>query len=145
MRFEYDLSAAPVLRPVDDGVYLLKVISSKESVNDKGNQVINWEFHIEQPADLSVDGAKVDTLYIPQYISKEDPKKSLGFIRDLFEACEKLVPGRPDFDTQDLYGSLVGAEVTKTAGTPEFPNPQNRIKKWFKQNNMPPVGLKPKE
>jgi hypothetical protein len=144
MRFEYDLSSAPVLKPVDDGIYLLKIISSKESTNDKGTQVISWEFHIEEPKDLIVDGAKVETIYVPQYISKDDPKKSLGFIRDLFDNCGKLVTGQQYFDTQDLYGAIVGADIVKQPGTPEFPNEKNQVKKWFKQNNMPPVGLKPK-
>jgi hypothetical protein len=145
MLFNYDLSAAPVLRPVDDGVYLLKIISAKVKENEKGTTVISWEYHIEEPKEVIVDGAKVETVYLPQYISKDEPQKSLGFIRDQFEACDKLEVGKKDFDTDDLLGCLVGAELTKTAGTPEFPNPQNRVKKWFKHTEMPPVGLKPKQ
>jgi hypothetical protein len=144
MRFEFDLSAAPVLRAVDDGVYLLKIIASKEKENDKGNTEISWEFHIEQPENLMVDDARVDTIYYRQYISKEEPKKSLGFLRELWVACGKLVPGQGYFDTQDLWGSIVGAEIVKQPGTPEFPNEKNQVKKWFPQSNMPPVGLKPK-
>jgi hypothetical protein len=145
MRFEYDLSSAPVLKPVNDGVYLLQIISSKEGTNDKGNQFINWEFKIAKPEELLVDNEKVETLYYRQYISKTEPQKSLGFIRDLFKACDKLVSGQGYFDTTDLYGCFVGAEIVKTAGTPEFPNPQNVVKKWFNQNNMPEPQVKPQD
>lgn len=144
MRFEYDLSAAPVLKAVEDGIYLFKVISSKEKENDKGNMDIQFEFQILQPETVIVDGDKVETLYMHYYISKDDPKKSLGFLQPLWKACGRLVQGQQGFDTQDLYGCVFGAEVTKTAGTPEYPNPQNRIKTYFTQNNMPPAQVKSK-
>jgi hypothetical protein len=143
MLFEYDLSSAPVLRPVDDGIYLFRVISSKERMTDKQKQEIMWELQIEEPKEVIVDGAKVETLYIPMYFDPTDAKKAMGFIRDFFDACGKLIPGAKTFDTQDVYGALVGGEITKQPGTPEFPNPKNQCRKWFKQGEMPPVGLKP--
>ena len=143
MRFNFDLSAAPVLKPVDDGVYLLKVISVKEKKNDKENDAITYEFEILAPTPVLVDGAIVERIYLNYYISKDDPLKSLGFLRPLFEACGKLEQGREDFDTQDILGCTFGAEIVKRAGTPQYPDPQNRIRNYFTQDNCPEPAIKP--
>lgn len=145
MRFNYSLADAPVLKPVDDGIYLLKVIVSKEKKNDKNNDVITYEMEIMEPQNVRVDGAVVEKLYIPYYISADDPMKSLCFLRPLFEACGKLIPDAKDFDTEDIYGCVFGAEIIKRPPTTEFPDPQNRIRNYFSQENCPPPGVKPKD
>jgi hypothetical protein len=138
MRFEYDLSNAPVLKPVPDGIYLLRVISSKESKSQKGVDQILWEYEIVQPERVEVEGAPVKQLYMYQSVSE----KSLGFLRALWDACERLTPGAASFDTQDLYGCTFGAEIIKRPGTPEYPNESNQIRKYFKAGNMPAPGVK---
>jgi len=142
MRFEHDLSAAPVLKPVPDGVYLLQVITAKEKKNEKDNDDIMYEFKILQPDPCIVDGEKVETLYMHYYISKDNPLQSLSFLQPLFKVCGKLQTGVVGFDTQDIYGCTFGAEIVLQAGTPQYPNPKNQIRKYFEQNNMPPVQMK---
>ncbi len=138
MRFEYDLSSAPVLKTVPDGIYLLKIISSKESKSKNSNDQIQWEYEILQPQPLLVDGSPVKQLFMYQTVTE----KSLGFLRQLWDACGKLVVGAKDFDTTDLYGSTFGAEIVKQPGTPEYPNDKNVIRKYFKADNCPPPAVK---
>lgn len=138
MRFEYDLSAAPVLKTVPDGVYLLKIISSKESKSKSGNDSIQWEYEIVEPQNLIVDGSPVKQLFMYQTVTE----KSLGFLRSLWDACDKLVLGANSFDTTDLYGCTFGAEIVKQPGTPEYPNEKNQIRRYFKATNCPPTGVK---
>jgi hypothetical protein len=144
MRYELDLSAAPVLKAVPDGVYLLQVISSKEKKNDKGNDDIMFEFKIVQPDPLMVDGEKVETIYLHYYISKENPMQSLSFLQPLFKACGKLQQGVVGFDTQDIYGCIFGAEVVYQPGDATYPNPKNSVRKYFEQNNCPAIQMKEK-
>jgi hypothetical protein len=138
MRFEYDLSSAPVLRTVPDGVYLLKIISSKESKSKNGNDQIQWEYEIVQPSPCIVEGSPVKQLFMYQTVTE----KSLGFLRQLWEACDKLQLGATAFDTTDLYGCMFGAEIVKQPGTPEYPQEKNQVRKYFKANNCPPAGIK---
>lgn len=147
MKFNYDLESAPVLKAVPDGIYLLKVVSDKYKKNeDKGTEGITFEFDIIQPERVEVDGARVEKLYIPMYIGKDDPMKSLGInFRPLFEACGKLEVGRQDFDTEDLYGCIFGAEIVYVPPSIEFPLPKNNIRNYFTQENCPPPEIKPQE
>jgi hypothetical protein len=138
VRFEYDLSSAPVLKTVPDGVYLLKIISSKESKSKNNNDQIQWEYEIVEPAALIVDGSPVKQLFMYQTVTE----KTLGFLRQLWDACDKLVVGAASFDTTDLYGCTFGAEIVKQPGTPEYPNEKNQIAKYFKLNNCPAFGVK---
>lgn len=145
MRFDYDLESAPILKPVDDGIYLLEVVQDKYKKNEEtGTDCCTFEFKILQPENVIVDGGRVERLYIPFYISAKDPMMSLGInFRPLFEACEKLESGRKDFDTEEVYGCIFGAEIVKTPGTPEYPDPRNRIRNYFTQANCPPPEIKP--
>lgn len=143
MRFEYDLSAAPVIKPVPDGIYMLKVISSKEKKNDKGNDDIMFEFEILAPTPCVVDGDTVKSLYMHYYISKDNPMESLGFLQPLFKACGKLTQGM-GFDTQDIYGCTFGAEIALQAGNAQYPNPKNVFRNYFSQDNCPAPEFKPK-
>jgi hypothetical protein len=144
MRYEFDLSAAPVLKAVPDGIYLLQVISSKEKVNDKGNNDIQFEFKILQPDPCMVDNEKVETLYMHYYISKDNPMQSLSFLQPLWKACGKLQAGVVGFDTQDIYGCTFGAEIVFQPGNTEFPNPKNAIRNYFEQSNCPPAQMREK-
>lgn len=145
MKFDYDLESAPILKPVDDGIYLLEIVQDRYKKNEEtGTDCCTFEFRILQPVPVIVDGGRVERLYIPYYISAKDPMMSLGMnFRPLFEACGKLEPGRKDFDTEEIYGCIIGAEIIKQPGNVEYPDPKNRIRNYFTQDNCPPPEIKP--
>ena len=144
MRFEYDLSNAPVMKAVPDGIYLLQAVQSKAKENDKGNTDVMYEFKIVQPDPCVVDEETVTRIFIHYYINPKDPDQGMGFLRPLFKACGKLVTGT-GFDTDDIVGDIFGAEIVRQEGTPEYPTPKNQIRNYFPQDDMPPVQFKETE
>jgi hypothetical protein len=131
MRFDFDLESAPVLRPIPDGTYIFRVVGSKDLVSKANNNpMVQWECEIVEPKPVIVDGATVEKYF---HYSTITPN-TLGYVRELFDACERLKPG--PWSPEDLYGGTFGATVIKT--TDQQGRDINNIKRVFRVKDTRP-------
>jgi hypothetical protein len=97
-----------------------------------GNPMIQWECEILEPKPVIVDGAPVEKFFHYSTITHA----ALPFLRELFEACDRLIPGRNQAP-EDLYGSVFLAHIAKVHDQQR--GEQNQIRKMFKVGAAAPT------
>src|SRR5947208_312666 len=103
MKFDIDLTKAPRIRAVPDGVYILKILSGELKKSKAQNDKITWKLEITQPT-----AAREISQFMYHDSSLVDT--ALWRLQELYEAVGRLHTG--GFSMEEVLGASVGAIVS---------------------------------
>lgn len=112
MRFEIDLSKAPRIRPLPDGVYIINLISFEQKKSKADIPKLTWKARVLKPTEIA---EQIPEIWFDTSLSPG----ALFHLADLYEAITGKVPGATGFDPADLCGKEVGVNAT-LEDSPEF-------------------------
>lgn len=101
-KFELDLSKAPTLEAIDDGVYVVRIEGSKTKTSNNGNPVIQWSSEIVAPSEVA--GQKF-------YFNSVVTDNALYRLKDMYKAADRLEEG-VGFETEVMHGVEIGIVVS---------------------------------
>ena len=116
MRFEIDLTTIPELKTIPESVVLLKAIDVKSKKSLAGNDMLQYECEILEPAEIV---EQVNRYYLQMPLAEG----ALFRMKNLFDVCDALTPGA--FDDRAIIGKTFGVimdvEVTEEYGARNRP------------------------